>query len=116
MRPSERRPTALWLRIAQWAESERFPPSQTQMAKHLGLSTSAITEWKYGDATPDLNNLLALHRMTGIPVEELAALAAQQTEERRVAARTGRSAGRRLRDAQDDAEAGSQNPDDMEPR
>lgn len=74
MRPTNRKPTALWLRIEQWAQQQVFEPNQTQMAKYFEVSTSALSNWKYGDDVPTLPNLLMLADKTGIDLAELIGL------------------------------------------
>ncbi|MGB3766533.1 MAG: helix-turn-helix transcriptional regulator [Phormidesmis sp.] len=46
---------------------ERYRVTGTQLAKELGVSNSAVSEWRVGNATPSLNRLnkimSALHKL-----------------------------------------------------
>lgn len=46
---------------------ERYKVTGTQLAEELGVSNSAVSEWRVGNATPSLkrldNILAALHRL-----------------------------------------------------
>lgn len=86
MRPTNRQPTPLWVRLEQWIEEQTGQwggPTQTDIAKALDLSTSAITEWKYGDSVPSMDNLQALSEFTKIPFAELVDLIQQTIQARR---------------------------------
>lgn len=83
-RPSTRRVMPIWLRIEEWRAGLKpgHAPNQTQLAKRIGVSDSALSDWKYGIVLPNYVHLLALHEETGIPLAELVDLLARSAKER----------------------------------
>ena len=47
--------------------------SQEELGARLGVSRQAVSKWETDNATPDMENLLALAREFGISVAELTA-------------------------------------------
>ena len=45
--------------------------SQEALADSLGLSRQAVSTWERAEASPDTDNLLALARLYGVPLDEL---------------------------------------------
>ena len=45
--------------------------TQEQLAEKLNASRPAVSKWECGDATPDLDNLVALAELYGITLDEL---------------------------------------------
>lgn len=101
-RPTRRVLCSLGVRLDAWMEeqkaNDRFGRgvSQTDIASALGIGTSAVSEWMYGDTVPSMNNLHALADLTGIPFVELVGYVEQVVSRRR-----GQSTGRKARAAQD---------------
>ena len=52
--------------------------SQEELGARLGVSRQAVSKWETGQATPDMENLLALSREFGISVAELTATPEQE--------------------------------------
>lgn len=52
--------TQLWGVIQAWLDQTQFPPTQSKLGKALGLSRSAISDWKYGKSRPTPEHLEAL--------------------------------------------------------
>lgn len=45
--------------------------SQAQLAKRMGVTEGAISQWMNGYCRPTLDNLMELAQQTGLPVESL---------------------------------------------
>ena len=45
--------------------------SQEQLADYVGVSRQAVSKWESGRSTPDLDKLLALSSLFGIPLDAL---------------------------------------------
>lgn len=60
--------------------------SQGELARKLGLSRQAVSKWERAEAAPDTENLIALARLYGVTLDELAGLDAgnEAAEERSV--------------------------------
>lgn len=56
----------LWALVQDWLDGQRFPPTQAKLAEAIGVSRSALSEWKYGDSKPSPENLARLAEVTGI--------------------------------------------------
>jgi len=54
--------------------------SQEALAEQLGVTRQAVSKWELGDATPDLENVVALARFFGVSTDYLL-LAAQEEQE-----------------------------------
>ena len=63
--------TRLWKLIQQWRDAQFFPVSQAQLADKLGVTRSAVSQWKLGQSRPTPANLRDLARLTRIPYEDL---------------------------------------------
>lgn len=63
--------TNLWRLVEGWLDVQMFRPSQAQLADRLGVSRSAVSQWKHGQARPTPENLRDLSRLTGIPFGDL---------------------------------------------
>lgn len=50
---------------------EKSGLTQEQLAEKLNVSRQAVSKWECGDATPDLDNLVALAELYGITLDEL---------------------------------------------
>lgn len=46
--------------------------SQLELAEALGVSRQAVSRWEVGVSAPGIENLLALSRLYGVPLDELA--------------------------------------------
>lgn len=57
---SDRPTTHLWSVIQAWLDVLPYQPSQNRLGAKVGVSGSAVTDWKYGDAYPSPENLEAL--------------------------------------------------------
>lgn len=51
---------------------ERAGVTDYEVAKRTGVSTVALTNWKYGRYNPKFDKLLAIARYFGVPVEYFA--------------------------------------------
>jgi transcriptional regulator with XRE-family HTH domain len=67
----EKRTGRLWALVQDWMDAQRYPVSQRQLAKHLQVSPSAISDWKYGDGFPSPEHLRALAAEIGVPYERV---------------------------------------------
>jgi transcriptional regulator with XRE-family HTH domain len=65
----------LWAVIESWLDVLPWPPTQSQLAKKLGVSRQAVTEWKYGLSVPKPEHLRAL-------ADEMAAVAGPDVYDR----------------------------------
>ena len=45
--------------------------SQLELAEVLGVSRQAVSRWEVGASAPGMENLLALSRLYGVPLDEL---------------------------------------------
>lgn len=45
--------------------------SQMELAEALGVSRQAVSRWEVGASAPGMENLLALSRLYGVPLDEL---------------------------------------------
>ena len=45
--------------------------SQEELAARVGVSRQAVSKWELGDATPELDKLVALARAFGVTTDEL---------------------------------------------
>ena len=50
---------------------KRMGISQEELGHRMGVSRQAVSKWETGRAVPDMENLLALARLFGVPVSEL---------------------------------------------
>lgn len=63
--------THLWRLIQQWLDAQLFHVSQAQLAAKLGVTRSAVSQWKLGQARPSPEALRGLSELTKIPFDEL---------------------------------------------
>lgn len=63
----------LWALIEEWRDAQLFPVSQAALADKVGVTRSAMSQWKKGQATPAPENLRSLSRVTRIQYERLLA-------------------------------------------
>lgn len=63
--------TQIWRLIEEWRDAQLFPVSQAALAEKIGISRSAISQWKNGQARPTPAKLRALSDTTRIPYENL---------------------------------------------
>ena len=61
----------LWALIEEWRDAQLFPVSQAALADKVGITRSAMSQWKKGQATPTPENLRSLSRVTRIQYERL---------------------------------------------
>lgn len=52
--------THLWAEVQAWLDVLPYPPSQSKLARRLGVTPNAVSEWKHGDSKPKPENLQAL--------------------------------------------------------
>ena len=50
----------LWAIVQSWIELLPYPPNQSQIARKLGVSRSAVSDWKKGVSSPGAQHLQAL--------------------------------------------------------
>lgn len=67
----ERQPGHLWALIQEWMDSLRYPVSQRQLAGHLHVSPTTISDWKYGTGFPAPERLHDLAAEIGVPYERV---------------------------------------------
>lgn len=114
-RPSSRPPAPLGLRLNRWMDEQKAAdpwgrgPSQSDIAAALGVSSSTVSEWKYGDSVPTIENLRALAVFTRIPFAELV------DDIELTAARRAESAGKKRAVGDDARDTESQDPGGMNP-
>lgn len=58
--------THLWALIQEWQDSQEFRVSASQLAGKIGVTRSAMSQWKSGQAKPTPTNLRELARVTGV--------------------------------------------------
>lgn len=63
--------TRLWMLIQQWLDAQLFHVSQAQLADKLGVTRSAVSQWKHGQARPTPANLRDIAALTRIPYVDL---------------------------------------------
>lgn len=56
-------------KLRSWLRDQEL--SQAQLAKRVGVTEGAISQWLNGHSRPSLDNLVALSQQTGMPVESL---------------------------------------------
>ena len=54
--------------------------SQLELAEALGVSRQAVSRWEVGASAPGMENLLALSRLYGVPLDELVGGPAREAE------------------------------------
>ena len=59
---------------------KRMGISQEELGHRMGVSRQAVSKWETGRAVPDMENLLALARLFGVPVSELTDTPAESPE------------------------------------
>lgn len=62
-------PGYLWAVIQGWLDAQRYPPSQRQLARAIGVSHGLITEWKYARAFAGPKALERLAEELRVPYE-----------------------------------------------
>lgn len=62
-------PGHLWRVIQSWLDVVSFPPSQNKLAERLGVSGSALGDYKYGRHMPSPEFLEALAQVIAVPYE-----------------------------------------------
>jgi transcriptional regulator with XRE-family HTH domain len=63
--------THLWAVIEEWRDAQLFSVSQAALASKLGVSRSAMSQWKKGEARPNPEHLRKLAEVTRIPYARL---------------------------------------------
>ena len=58
--------THLWVLVQDWLDGQRFAPTQSKLAKEIGVSRTALSDWKYGKSKPTPDHLAKLVEATGI--------------------------------------------------
>jgi len=115
----------LWTVIQEWLELLPYPPNQSKLAERLGVSRSAVSDWKKGVSSPGAQHLRALAtEMQSVAGPDIYARLLEAVNQDqgylppsslRTAARKGTSAGRRHRSHQDDDAEASQDAGGHEP-
>lgn len=57
----------LWEIVREHVDSSMYPPSERQVAKRLGISPTALANWRHPKSLPAAENLRSLARLTGQP-------------------------------------------------
>jgi transcriptional regulator with XRE-family HTH domain len=47
----------VWRIVQEWRDLQRFPPSQSRLAAAVGVSRSAVSDWKSGKTRPTPDNI-----------------------------------------------------------
>lgn len=63
--------THLWKLIQEWLDSQMFPVSQAALAEKVGVTRSAMSQWKSGQARPRPEHLRSLASVTRMPYSHL---------------------------------------------
>jgi transcriptional regulator with XRE-family HTH domain len=115
----------LWAVVQEWLELLPYPPNQSKLAQRLGVSRSAVSEWKRGGSSPGATHLRALAKemQTVFGPDAYPRLLEAVNQDQGYlpstvpakAARSGRNDGRRQRKLQDSAAEASQDSGDHEP-
>jgi transcriptional regulator with XRE-family HTH domain len=71
MSKQRQQPGTLWALVQEWMDSIPYPPSQRKLAARLGVSPSAVSDWKYGEGFPDPDSLHRLAAEIGVPYERV---------------------------------------------
>jgi transcriptional regulator with XRE-family HTH domain len=66
-----RRPGYLWAIIQEWMDAMPYPPSQRDLAKRLEISSSVLSDWKYGEGFPSPERLVRLALEIRVPYERV---------------------------------------------
>lgn len=56
-------------KLRSWLRAQDL--SQAQLAKRIGVTEGAISQWLNGHSRPTLDNLMALSQQTGLAVDSL---------------------------------------------
>lgn len=59
--------------------------SETEFARELSVGQPAVSQWKTGKRTPKPALALKIHRLTGVPLEELLKRKQKRAEQKRAA-------------------------------
>lgn len=66
----EQRPGEVWRLIQEWLDVKQpYAPSQRKLAGQLGVSSSTLSEWKYGRVLPGPAAVDRLAREIGTPYD-----------------------------------------------
>ena len=108
----------LWGVVGEWLGLLPYPPNQSKLAQRLGVSRSAVSDWKKGVSSPSAQHLRALAtEMQDVFGPDVYARLLEAVNQDQgylpptglaTAARAGRSEGRRRRTRQDEAASSSQ--------
>lgn len=104
----------LWMVVQEWMASLPYPPNQSKLAERIGVSRSAVSDWKKGVSSPGAVHLHALAKemqsVAGPGIYERLLEAVNQDQgylpsarPAARAARKGESEGTRRRRGQDEA-------------
>lgn len=58
--------TELWNLVEAWQARQRFGVTQSALAREVGVSRSALSQWKSGKARPTPEKLRSLSSVTGV--------------------------------------------------
>ena len=115
----------LWTLVQEWLQLLPYPPNQSKLAQRLGVSRSAVSDWKKGVSSPGARHLRALAtEMQSVAGPDVYARLLEAVNQDQgylpptglpTAARSGESEGRRRRSRQDEAAETSQDPGGHEP-
>jgi transcriptional regulator with XRE-family HTH domain len=65
--------THLWRLVQQWKDVQLFAVKDSQIAQAVGVSRSAVSQWKQGESRPSPKHLRKLAEATRIPYADLLA-------------------------------------------
>lgn len=61
----------LWEIVREHIDGSPYPPSERQVAKRLGISPTALANWRSPRSLPGAENLRSLARLTGVPYAQV---------------------------------------------
>jgi transcriptional regulator with XRE-family HTH domain len=61
----------LWDIVQAHIDSSPYRPSERRVAARIGISPTALSNWRSPKRLPDVENLRALARLTGVPYSEV---------------------------------------------
>lgn len=69
----------LWDIVQGHIDSSPYPPSERQVAARIGISPTALSNWRKPKRLPEVENLRALGRLAGVPYSDVLEAALEDT-------------------------------------